>query len=150
MQVMALDVAGDEGFLPQQLSLCDGWRKSQQCSKRALMLPRVQDVSDALELLRDHRVLTVTPCGPLPSIVKQVVGGPGKGSWWGHPEGKRIFRICSELAEHDEVLAVKLVAGKITFVHRALWPVLLRVVTDPQWRKEARASLSKMAQRLLS
>lgn len=119
-----------------------------RCFKRIPMLPRIRDVLGALELLREHRVVTVTPSGPLPSIVGQVVGGPVKGSWWGHPDGKLIFRICSALAEHDEVLAVKLVEGKITFVHRTLWPALLRVVTDGRWRKGARASLGKMAQRL--
>jgi len=114
------------------------------------MLSQIHDVAGALTLLREHRVVTVTPCGSLPSIVRQVVGGPVKGSWWGHPDGKLIFRICSALAEHDEALAVKLVDGKITFVYRTLWPVLLRVVTDPKWRKGARASLGQMAQKLFT
>src|SRR5260370_4377032 len=114
------------------------------------MLSRIYDAAGALDLLREHRVVTVTPCGVLASMVRQVVGGPVKGSWWGHPDGKLIYRSCSALDEHDEVLEVKVVDGKITFVHRMLWPVLLRVVTDPKWRKGARASLGQMAQRLFS
>jgi hypothetical protein len=112
-------------------------------------MARIHDLSGALDLLREHRVVTVTPSGTLPSIVAQVAGGPIRGSWWSHPEGKLIFRISSALGQHPEALAVKLVDGKVTFVHRALWPALLRVVTDPGWRKQARAALGKTAQQLL-
>jgi len=110
---------------------------------------RIRNEAEAVALIREHPVVTVTPAGELPSIVKLVVGGPVKGSWWGHPKGKLIFRICSALGEHEDVLAVKLVDGKITFVHRALWPFLLRIVTDPGWRKSAAGSLGREARRLL-
>jgi hypothetical protein len=113
------------------------------------MLSLIRNEPEALALIREHPVITVTPCGELPSIVKAVVGGSVKGSWWGHPKGQLIFRIWSALGEHEEVLTVKLVEGKITFIHHALWPVLLRIVTDAGWQKSVETSLGREARRLL-
>jgi hypothetical protein len=33
-----------------------------------------------------------------------------------------MFHAATELGEHEDVLVEKLVAGKVTFVHRSLWP----------------------------
>jgi hypothetical protein len=43
-------------------------------------------------------------------------------SWWGHPKSHAMFHAATELGEHEDVLVEKLVAGKVTFVHRSLWP----------------------------
>jgi hypothetical protein len=63
----------------------------------------------------------------LPSVVSELAGGPIKGSWWAHPEGKLIFRVGGELLHHPDVIAVKLIAGKETLVHRRHWPALAAV-----------------------
>ncbi len=63
----------------------------------------------------------------LPSVVSLVVGAPVKGSWWGHPKGHLIYFISQELSDHPDVLETKLLSGKVTFVHRRLWPALLAV-----------------------
>jgi hypothetical protein len=63
----------------------------------------------------------------LPSVASLVAGVPIKGSWWGHPQGKAIFAVIVELAAHRDAVAVKLVSGKVTWVHRKLWPALLAV-----------------------
>jgi hypothetical protein len=44
--------------------------------------------------------------------------------------------------DHPDVLECKL-AGKARFVHRSLWPALLRVVTDEDWRAARLANLSR-------
>ena len=54
----------------------------------------------------------------LPSLAALVAGGPVAGSWWGHPAGKEIFRIAGELDDDPDVTTAKLVAGKVTVVHR--------------------------------
>jgi len=111
---------------------------------------RVKTPRDALELVRLAGVVTVVPAGELPSLVVAVVGKPVEGSWWGHAQGKKIYRLSQQLLESPEVLAVKLVEGKVTFVHRALWPVLYRVVMDPERRRRALAGLSTKSRSLLT
>jgi hypothetical protein len=88
-------------------------------------------VDDAVEALREAKLMTMTRQGELPALVELVAGGPVRGSWWGHPAGKEIFRIANALEDlPSEVLVTKLVGGKTTFVHAALWPALYRVVSD--------------------
>ena len=63
----------------------------------------------------------------LPSIAGLVAGAPVRGSWWGHPAGQAIFRVSEALADHPDVVVNRLVTGKVTYVHRRLWPALLAV-----------------------
>lgn len=109
----------------------------------------IRDVDDAHALLVRSKVMTLTATGAVPALVTAVAGEIA-GSWWGHPEGKLVHHIAEALADRDDVLVVKLVAGKVTFVHRALWAELLRAVTDAPWRQSAKAALSLDAQRLLT
>lgn len=103
----------------------------------------------ALELLRSRGVVPFTDVkGGPESFVFAVVGGPVKGSWWGHPRGKEIFNLACSLAA--ESVSVKLVSGKETLVHRSVFPALARVVTDESWRAPRIASLSKDAKKLLA
>ncbi len=60
----------------------------------------------------------------LPSVTREIVVGPIKGSWWGHRRGQEIYAVSRALHEHGDVLATKLVNAKITFVHRAQWGAL--------------------------
>ncbi len=60
-----------------------------------------------------------------PAVAQLVAGEPIAGSWWGHPQGGAIFGAANLLEAHPDVLIAKLVDGKVTFVHRALWPALL-------------------------
>ena len=62
-----------------------------------------------------------------PSLTTMVAGSPIRGSWWGHPAGKRIFRVVSVLEDGGQVLFVPLLSAKVTLVHRAFWPALLGV-----------------------
>ncbi|HEY1908047.1 MAG TPA: hypothetical protein VGG91_18510 [Myxococcaceae bacterium] len=62
-----------------------------------------------------------------PSLTALVAGAPIKGSWWGHPAGKRIFQVASALEDGGQVLFVPLLSAKVTLVHRRLWPALVSV-----------------------
>src|SRR6185436_9752594 len=64
------------------------------------------------------------------NVVTLVTGETLRGSWWSHPKGKLIFRALYELDDHDDVLFTKLVDGKVTLVHRKLWPALLAIATS--------------------
>jgi hypothetical protein len=65
--------------------------------------------------------------GPVPSLAELVAGEPIRGSWWGHPAGHAIFDAINEVADSGEVVRLRLVNGKITLVHRRVWPALVRV-----------------------
>jgi len=86
-----------------------------------------------------------------PSIVTIVTGESLTGSWWAHPLGHEIFRLVNEVADHPDVLVSKLLDGKITFVHRRLWPPLLAVaLAGEAWQtaglsREGRALLEQVA-----
>jgi hypothetical protein len=62
-----------------------------------------------------------------PNVAALVAGEAVSGSWWSHARGHEIFRAVSELARHPDVLVCKLIAGKVTFVQRRLWPAVLAV-----------------------
>jgi hypothetical protein len=62
-----------------------------------------------------------------PSLTALVAGAPIKGSWWGHPAGRRIFQVASALADGGQALFVPLLSAKVTLVHRRLWPALVSV-----------------------
>jgi hypothetical protein len=63
----------------------------------------------------------------LPSVTTMVAGEPVSGSWWAHPLAHTIFFALRDLADHPDVLLLKLVAGKDTFVHRRLWPEITAI-----------------------
>ena len=63
----------------------------------------------------------------LPSVGGLLTGGPLKGSWWSHPLAQTIFQVNERLADHPDVLIAKLVSGKVTFVHKSLWPEVVAV-----------------------
>jgi hypothetical protein len=68
----------------------------------------------------------------LPSLTTTVARGPVKGSWWGHPQGNLMYNLSHELGEQPDVLALKLVNKKITFLQRRHWDALYVVGTSGQ------------------
>jgi hypothetical protein len=75
-----------------------------------------------------------------PSLTALVAGAPIKGSWWGHPAGKRIFQVASALEDGGRVLFVPLLSAKVTLVHRRLWPALVSVgESRASWQMDALA-----------
>jgi hypothetical protein len=82
---------------------------------------------DALLFVRRHGVVLVSAKGRGPNLVEAIAGEPVKGSWWGHAEGKRIFSVLSVVTESEDVLVCRLIDGKVTLIHRRLWPALVRL-----------------------
>jgi hypothetical protein len=86
--------------------------------------------------LTDIGLLLLTDA-KLPSVAGLVAGEPIRGSWWGHPRGQQIFRLSEKLADHPDVTTAKLVANKVTFLHRKLWPALVGVGASREpWQLE--------------
>src|SRR5437870_924535 len=61
----------------------------------------------------------------VPSLAHVVAGEPIRGTWWAHSKGKEIFRLSRVIRRSPDVLVCRLVDGKITYVHRRLWPALV-------------------------
>jgi hypothetical protein len=80
-----------------------------------------------LAFVKRHGIVLQAARGPVPSLAETIAGGPIRGSWWGHPKGHEIFRVAEAVSESPEVLVCKLVNGKVTYVHRRLWPALVKL-----------------------
>ncbi len=80
-------------------------------------------------------------------VPSAIVGERVTGSWWGHKDGLLIFRVLKRLRSDPEVLVTKLVSGKVTLIHRELWPELLAISTSKErWQTK---NLSQEANILL-
>jgi hypothetical protein len=84
-------------------------------------------VDDALDFVRRHGAVLVSARGAAPNLVAAIVGAPVEGSWWAHPQGRRIFALVTAVSESEDVLVCRLFDGKLTLVHRRLWPALVRL-----------------------
>jgi hypothetical protein len=83
--------------------------------------------AEALAFVRTHGVVLESASGPVPSLAEAIVGAPIHGSWWGHARSHEIFALTRAVRDCPDVLVCRLVGGKITYVHRRLWPALVRV-----------------------
>ena len=63
---------------------------------------------EALAFVRQHGVVLASGKGPVPNVVEAIANEPIKGSWWGHPRGREIFRILQQLQVSQEILVCRL------------------------------------------
>ena len=80
----------------------------------------------ALAFVRRHGVVLEAARGPVPSLAEFIAGQPVRGHWWSHPKSHEIFAASRAIRDSDDVLVCRLIKGKVTFVHRRLWPALVR------------------------
>ena len=83
--------------------------------------------SEGLAFVERHGIVLQAARGPVPSLAEAIAGGPIRGSWWGHPKGHEIFRVAEAISDSSDVLVCRLVDDKITYVHRRLWPALVKL-----------------------
>lgn len=96
---------------------------------------RRRGLARALDQLAKHGLLLGHDALAL-SVTRLVTGEQVRGSWWSHPRTHDIYWVYQELHHRDDVQSCKLVAGKLTFVGKALWPALLRVATsNAPWQR---------------
>ena len=85
--------------------------------------------AQGLAFVKRHGVVLQAARGAVPSLAEAIVGGPIRGSWWAHPAGHDIFRVADAVSDSDDVLVCKLIDGKVTYVHRRLWPALVKLAS---------------------
>ena len=82
---------------------------------------------EALAFVRAHGVVLASAKGAVPRLTEAIIDEPIKGSWWSHPKSHQIFAILQAVTDSKDILVCRLVDGKVTLVHRRLWPALVRV-----------------------
>jgi len=87
-------------------------------------------VVDPIKFVAQHGLVLASAKGPVPNLAEAVASEPIRGSWWGHKKGSEIFRALNVVDDSPDVLCFRLVQGKVTFVHRRLWPALVRLVRE--------------------
>ncbi len=110
----------------------------------------IKTAAQARAFVKRHRVVTLAShLEGVPCFVEAVTGERVRGSWWGHPLGKLIFSLAEGLEDSGQVLVIKLLEGKATFVDRSVWPELLAMVLDEKWRAPRVKKLSAAAKTLM-
>jgi hypothetical protein len=89
---------------------------------------------EATAFVERHGVVLQAARGPVPSLAEAIAGEPIRGSWWGHPKGGEIFRAARAVCESPDVLVCKLIDNRVTYVHRRVWPALIKL--SPRFGKQ--------------
>ena len=99
---------------------------------------------EALRFIEQHGVVLEAARGPVPSLADAALGAERRGSWWGHPQGKAFFWLTRQVRTSKNILVCRLVDGKITYVHRRVWPALVRLAPTIElhdWRQSMKCIL---------
>lgn len=90
----------------------------------------MRQASRALRFVEEHGVVLASAKGPAPRLIEHLAGEPVAGNWWSHPRAKEIYNALAQVQDHEDVLVCRLIRGKVTLVHRRLWPALVRLAAS--------------------
>ena len=81
---------------------------------------------EVLRFVEAKGIILESSHGRVPTFVDFVVGERVT-RWWGHPKGNLIFALTRAIRDSPDVLTCRLIDGKVTYVHRRLWPALVKL-----------------------
>ena len=81
----------------------------------------------AIAFVKANGVVLEAGHATAPNLAEAIAGAPIRGSWWAHSKANTIFLCSRAIRESADVLVCRLVGGKVTYVHRRLWPALVRL-----------------------
>lgn len=81
----------------------------------------------ALAFVKQHGVVLESARGPAPNLAEHIAGERIRGSWWGHRRALQIFRCSRAIRDSKDVVVCRLLGGKVTYLHRRLWPAVVRL-----------------------
>lgn len=99
----------------------------------------IKTLREALRFVEGHGIVLESARGKVPNLAQEIAGEPIRGSWWAHPKGNDIYMLLEKVRDSGDVLVCRLVDGKVTFVHRRLWPALVRLA--PRFDKKRLAAV---------
>ena len=82
-----------------------------------------------MALVEQHGIVLESAQGPVPSLASEIAGEEIRGSWWGHAEAEQIWSLTRRLRGSGDILVCRIIGGKVTYVHRRLWPALVRLAS---------------------
>jgi hypothetical protein len=80
-----------------------------------------------MSFIRRRGLVLESARGEGPSLAEHIAGSPISGSWWSHTKGHEIFEITQIVRASRAVLVCGLAGGRITYIHRRLWPHFVRL-----------------------
>jgi hypothetical protein len=81
----------------------------------------------AMKWVEKQGIVLQSARGPVPNFVEWAAGEKVHGSWWAHPRAHEIYLLAETVCDSGEVLVCKLIDRKVTYVHRRMWPALVRL-----------------------
>jgi len=87
-------------------------------------------LAETMAWVEEHGVVLQSARGPVPSVAQFIAGEPIRGSWWGHPAGKEIYKILNALDDSPDIVTTRLVSSKVTLIHSRVWHAIVRVADE--------------------
>ena len=88
-----------------------------------------RSLEEALSFVETNGIVLESAHGRVPTFADYVAGGRVT-RWWGHPSGRLIFALTRAIRDSPDVLTCRLIDNKITYVHRRLWPALVKLSAE--------------------
>jgi hypothetical protein len=82
---------------------------------------------DSIAFVKRHGFALESARGPVPNLAEAIAGERICGGWWKHPKRRDIFAATRAVRDSADVLVCRLLGGKVTFIHRRLWPAIVRL-----------------------
>jgi len=100
------------------------------------------NAEQALAWVKECGIAMESGRASVPNLAQVLVGEPVRGSWWAHPKGNAILQLSRSIRSSPDVLVCRLVDGKITYIHRRLWPALVRLA--PRFSRKRLAAVKEV------
>jgi len=83
-------------------------------------------LEEALSFVETNGIMLESAHGRVPTFA-DFVAGERVTRWWGHKKGQLIFALTRAMRDSPDVLTCRFIDNKITYVHRRLWPALVKL-----------------------
>ena len=93
------------------------------------MSSRTPSADEALNFVKTNGIVLESAHGRVPTFVDFVAGERVSG-WWNHPKGRSIFALTRMIRDSPDVLICRLVDRKVTYIHRRMWPALVKLADE--------------------
>src|ERR1044072_9259288 len=81
---------------------------------------------EALSFVETNGIVLESAHGRVPAFADWVAG-ERVSRWWSHAKGRLICALTRALRDSPDVRTRRLIDNKITYVHRRLWPALVKL-----------------------
>src|SRR4029078_7261953 len=83
-------------------------------------------LEEALGFVETNGIVLESAHGRVPTFA-DFVAGERVTRWWGHPKRQLIFTLTRAMRDSPDVLTCRFIDNKITYIHRRLWPALVKL-----------------------